>query len=77
MPFFQENLTTALLEPGSNVAIKELFFAEKKDEEKVQNIYRIPFRLQKSNPDISKVKFADNVTDAAIAVDSSERIIEL
>ena len=76
MCLFSENPNSpALLEPGSNVAIEGTLFAEKKDEEKgTKYISEYLSDCKIKSPDISKVKFADNVTDA-IAVDGSERIM--
>ena len=76
MCLFSENPNSpALLEPGSNAAIEGTLFAEKKDEEKgTKYISEYLSDCKIKSPDISKVKFADNVTDA-IAVDGSERIM--
>ena len=59
---------------ASHLKMSTLFF-EKKDEEKgTKYISEYLSDCKIKSPDISKVKFADNVTDA-IAVDGSERIM--
>lgn len=66
----------ALLEPGSNVAIQGTLFAVRKDEDKKSECvseYLLDCKIV--SPDVDKVKFADNITDAISADNVSERIM--